>query len=191
METLQSVDDLVKTVVSKADQGPRETIVLYLSDNGYSLGSHRHLGKVCGYEECGRLPGLIRAPGDPSGSIASIADMAPTLADLARVKHARTDGYSLVPQFEGAPFDPDRALLLRNATPTPPPFWGLRTDRWKYLRHSFAAGFEGELQRPEELYDLQADPFELENVAAEPAYRKVRAELRARLKAERAAAPHR
>jgi len=190
METLQSVDELVGTVVTKADQRQRETIVLYLSDNGLSLGSHRWGRKVCGYEECGRIPGLIRAPGDPSGSVASIADMAPTLADLARVRHTPTDGYSLVPYFEGAPFDPDRALLLRNATKSPPPFWGLRTDRWKYLRHSFAAGVEGESQRPEELYDLQADPFELENVAADPAYEEVLAGLRARLKAERAADPH-
>ena len=193
METLQSVDELVGTVVTKADQRQRETIVVYLSDNGFSLGSHRRGEKVCGYEECGRIPGLIRAPGDPSGSVASIADMAPTLADLAGVGHAPTDGYSLVPHFEGAPFDPDRALLLRNARTTKrglPPFWGLRTDRWKYLRHSFAAGVEGASQRPEKLYDLQADPFELENVAAEPAYEEVLAGLRARLKAERAADPH-
>ena len=39
------------------------TIVLYLSDNGDSLGSHRNLQKDCPYEECIRLPLLVRWPG--------------------------------------------------------------------------------------------------------------------------------
>ena len=190
METLQSVDDLVETVVTEADQRQRETIVVYLSDNGYSLGSHRWPTKVCGYEECGRIPGLIRSPGDPSEVLASIADLAPTLAHFAEVPASPTDGESLVSAFAGTPQDPDRALLLRNGTKADiPPFWGLRTQQWKYLRHGFGAGAEGESERPEELYDLEADPFELSNLAGDPAYASELEELRARLKVERSAPP--
>lgn len=194
MEMLQSVDELVKTVVTEADERPRKTIVLYLSDNGFSLGSHRWGSKWCGYEECGRIPGLIRSPGDPSGAFASIADLAPTLADFAGVPNAPTDGESLVPTFAGSPQDPDRAILLRKKGQKKagaiPPFWGLRTQRWKYLRHGAATGADGDFERPEELYDLREDPFELQNVAADPEYEEVLAGLRARLEAERAAAPH-
>ncbi|MDQ3758339.1 MAG: hypothetical protein M3331_00105, partial [Actinomycetota bacterium] len=143
-------------------------------------------------------PGLIRAPGDPSGLLASIADLAPTLAEYAGVPHPPTDGESLVPNFMGAPQDPDRALLLHHRTEPGdqpfgrdlPGFWGLRTQRWKYLRHGFGAGAEGESGRPEELYDLEADPFELDNLAGDPDLAGLLEELRGRLKDERSAAPH-
>lgn len=197
METLQSVDDLTKSVVTAADGRSGETLVVYLSDNGFSLGSHRWPSKRCGYEECGRLPGLIRSPGDPSGLVASIADLAPTLADLAGSPHTPTDGHSFAPQLAGETSDEERAVLLRHRSePSPdkygrdlPNFWGLRTQRWKYLRHGFGAAGDGETERPEELYDLQADPFELKNVAREPDYADVLTELRERLKVERLAPP--
>jgi arylsulfatase A-like enzyme len=198
MESLQSVDDLAREVVTAADERGDETVFLYLSDNGYSEGSHRWPSKRCGYEECGRVPGLIRSAGDPSGLLASIADLAPTLAELAGVARAPTDGESLVPELNGRPQDPGHAVLLRNRSSAGgrfghdlPNFWGLRTHRWKYLRHGMGAGDEGGTERPEELYDLSSDPFELENLAGDPSYEPTLQELRARLEAERAAAPQR
>ncbi len=198
MEALQSVDDLVRAVVTASDTRGRETVVVYLSDNGYSLGSHRWPYKQCGYEECMRLPGLIRSSGDPSGVLASIADLAPTLADFAGVERSPTDGRSLVPELEGGPNDHDRALLLHHQMEPGdqkfgsdlPSFWGLRTHRWKYLRHGFAAGADGDSERPEELYDLEADPFELDNLARDRAHAGVLEDLRGRLQDERSAAPH-
>ncbi len=189
METLRSIDELTEDVVTAADERSRETVVVYLSDNGYSLGSHRWPKKRCGYEECGRVPGLIRAPGDPSGLLASIVDLAPTLADLAGVPHPPTDGLSLVPNFNGEPQEPGRAILLQNREGGEggafgvalPGFWGLRTPRWKYLDHNLTAGPPGATERPEELYDLKADPFELENLAQDRSYTDELRKMRARL----------
>ncbi len=197
METLRSVDDLTRTVLTAADERPGETVVLYLSDNGFSLGSHRWPSKRCGYEECGRLAGLMRSPGDPSGVLASIVDLAPTLADLAGAPRTPTDGQSFVPQLRGEAGSSESAILLRHRSDPGqnnfgrdlPGFWGLRTQRWKYLRHGFGAGAEGEPGRPEELYDLNADPFELSNLAHDPTYVSVLEELRARLKLERSTPP--
>jgi arylsulfatase A-like enzyme len=192
MEALQALDELVEGVVSAADaRGP--TVVLYLSDNGYSLGSHGIPLKRCGYEECGRVPGLIRSPGDPSGVLASNADLAPTLAELAGARPGPTDGRSLLPAMTGEP-QQRPAVLLHNASNHEgrdfgkdlPAFWGVRTPRWKYLEHSRAAGTPRR-----ELYDLEADPYELENLAGSPEARDVLEDLDRRLRRLRAARPSR
>ena len=193
MESLQSVDELSEKILSAADERG-ETIFLYLSDNGYSLGSHRVPEKRCGYEECGRAPGLIRSPGDPTELLASNADLAPTLADFAAAEQAPTDGRSLVPEMAGAPHEEDRAVLLRNRSSSGgrgfprdvPSYWGLRTQRWKYLDHARKAG-----KPQEELYDLNADPFELENLATDAKHQAVVTEMRQRLALAREAPPSR
>lgn len=185
LDTLLSVDELAERVVTAADQRG-DTIFLYLSDNGLSLGSHRVTGKRCGYEECGRVPGLIRAPGDPSDVLAANVDLAPTLAELAGVDSPPTDGESLLDDMQGTPPDPDRAVLLRNSAGgrLPIRFWGLRTERWKYLEHGPKAG------KPAiELYDLDADPNELRNLHGKPAHAATEASLKARLQALRSAPP--
>ena len=62
-------------------------MIVYLSDNGYSLGSHRNPWKDCAYEECIHLPLLINWPGHTGGppidALAGSMDIAPTIAELA------------------------------------------------------------------------------------------------------------
>jgi N-acetylglucosamine-6-sulfatase len=182
-DTLLSVDELNEAVVEAGDDRG-DTIFLYLSDNGVSLGAHNLDGKRCGYEECGRVPGLIRGAGNPTGVIASNADLAPTLADLAGVNPPPIDGESLVPQLDGG-HEPGRALLLRNrGNGALPAFWGLRTRRYKYLEHAPEAG------SPHiELYDLNRDPHELRNLHGKPRHAKLENTLHARLKEMRTAPP--
>lgn len=187
-EALRAVDDLSRSVVEVADsRGP--TIFLYLSDNGFSFGSHRWKTKGCGYEACGRVPGLIRSPGNPQGLLASIADLAPTLADFAGVADSATDGRSLMPEMLGESVQPaDRAILLHfrhtSENGIQPTYWGVRTRRWKYLRYGRMAG-----SPRTELFDLQADPDELTNLAERPAFRPVIDELQEDLASLRSAAP--
>lgn len=59
---LLAVDDGVQRVVDalKAKGELDNTLLIFLSDNGYSWGSHRHVGKSCAFEECARIPMLIR-----------------------------------------------------------------------------------------------------------------------------------
>jgi arylsulfatase A-like enzyme len=66
-EALRSVDDAVRKVVEALrERGELEdTVILYLTDNGFSFGEHRWVGKQCPYEECIRTPFLVRYPGAP------------------------------------------------------------------------------------------------------------------------------
>jgi arylsulfatase A-like enzyme len=181
-ETLLAVDEAVKDLFDALDakDALQDTVVVFMTDNGFSLGEHRWTGKVCQYEECIRTPLLIRNPhGAPRtiGTPVSNIDLAPTLADLAGVSPSTTvDGRSLVPLLQGETL-PELPVLLHSERASdrfPPRFWGIRTSRYKYVRsgkHHF-----------EELYDLLLDPYELQNRAGRSSYAAIQAELRAELK---------
>ena len=177
--TLLSVDDAVARLFDalSATGELDNTIVLYLSDNGYSLGSHRNLQKDCPYEECIRLPLLVRWPGmetDPRvSSLVSSIDIAPTIAEMTGVSvPSQVDGESLVPLLSGRLTTLDRPVLLQHVyyPGTAPSFWGIRTERWMYALYE-----TGE----RELYDLNRDPYELRNLAGRPSYRDRERKLRA------------
>ena len=62
---LLGVDDSVQRVVDTLQAMGQldNTVIVFVSDNGFSWGSHRHAGKNCAYDECMRVPLLIRYPG--------------------------------------------------------------------------------------------------------------------------------
>ncbi len=99
---------------------------------------------------------MIRAPGVPTRTVRAMVgnqDIAPTLAALAGVEHPPVDGRSLVPLIRGR--GSGHAMLLRTKGMVPP-YWGLRTKRWKFVKHTSGA---------RELYRLSHDPGELQNLA--------------------------
>jgi hypothetical protein len=114
-------------------------------------------------------------------------DLAPTILDFANAKPGRKeDGMSLVPIMEHKRDFPGRALDLEtyeNADTTEgedadsPPigYLGVRTDR--YLFANYGTG-------EKELYDLQKDPFELQNQAGNPVYGSAQNALQRLLSAE-------
>lgn len=168
--SLLAVDDLVRDLFAalEAEDVLDDTVFVFTTDNGYSFGEHRHVRKTCPYEECVHVPLLVRYPGGsgPVRQLVQNVDLASTFADLAGVvPSVSQDGRSLVPLLRGLrPPWRDGVLLRWAGYPDRPEFeadipafWGLRTDRYKYV----------ELETGErELYDLQADPDELENLAA-------------------------
>ena len=182
------VGELVKTL-KRTDQ-LRNTMIVFLSDNGWLQGEHRVPGdKFLPYEESLRVPLVIRGPGVPKnqtvhGQVSNI-DFAPTLLDAADAKSGRKmDGVSLLPTIANPTKRPKRVLEIEAleplfANPDIPangwdrPYTGVRTDRYTYVVWTDT----GEL----ELYDRKTDPYELDNVAGDPAYASVEADLAAKL----------
>jgi N-acetylglucosamine-6-sulfatase len=175
LESLLSVDEGVKKVVdalrAKGELG--RTFLVYTSDNGSFHGEHRIPGrKKHIYEESIRVPLLMRGPGVPRGVTVSDlvinADLAPTIVDVANASPGLVmDGRSLIPVANQPGIEQGRELLIEE-----PSFRAIRTERYVYAEH---ISFE------HELYDLNADPFELESRHGDPDYAAVQAELAARL----------
>jgi N-acetylglucosamine-6-sulfatase len=191
-EAVLGVDDLVQNVVGtlKSTGELKNTVLIFTSDNGFFHGEHRvPQGKVRIYEPSIRVPLLIRAPGMPQGvhrrQPVGNVDLAPTILDFAHAKPGRKeDGMSLVSIMRSKRDYPGRAMDLETfftpdttEDPEDPPlnYIGVRTDRYLYANYG-----TGE----QELYDLRADPFELQNQAGNPVYAPVQGALQRLLGSE-------
>jgi arylsulfatase A-like enzyme len=164
--SLQAVDRAVgRLVAALEDTGRLENaLVIFTSDNGLLWGEHRWVRKEVPYEEAIRVPLVVRADSILGGSarsdghlVANI-DLAPTIADAARVPLPGADGRSLLPLLDGPGVRWRHAVLiehLRGTNPVPT-YCAVRTSR--YLFASYDTG-------ERELFDLRADPLELRNLA--------------------------
>lgn len=187
---LLGVDENVGRLLDALDREglAEDTIVVYTSDNGFFLGEHGLFDKRLMYEPAIRVPLLLRWPGGaaPRVDVAHFAlniDLAPTLLDLASAAvPAAMQGASWKPILSAADAPWRRDFLYEYyefpAAHCVRPHRGVRDARWKYIQWSLDP-------REEELYDLQADPGEQRNLAADPAYAAQRDRLRARLAALR------
>jgi N-acetylglucosamine-6-sulfatase len=186
IESLQSVDRGVSKIVAAVTAAGEidNTVFVFTSDNGYLIGQHRvPQGKVLPYEPSIRVPLIVRGPGFAAGAVHSqltaTVDLAPTLADLAGATPRRIiDGISLLPG-SGLSEHADRDIVLEAGPKTvkgPMTFTGLRTERYKYVEYA-----TGE----RELYDLRSDPYELRNLAGDPAVADIEQKLAAELAAVR------
>jgi N-acetylglucosamine-6-sulfatase len=188
LRALQAVDDMVGALIETL----RNTYIFFASDNGFHKGEHRlGAGKGTPYEESIRLPLRVRGPGVAADRVeerlAVNTDLAPTFAELAQVEvvPACVDGRSVMPLLRGDPSPPSRQAVLVEMTRNDPPgsdevtsataidwdvpttgeFWVLREAERVYVEYA-----NGE----RELYDLRADPYQVDNLAADPARRRDR-----------------
>ena len=194
LESLLAVDEGVASVIEalRASGELDNTLVAYTSDNGFFAGEHRvQNGKNRVYEESIRVPLLIRGPGIPTGvtvdDLAINADLSPTILDAADATAGRVqDGQSLLNFAAHPERRHGRELLIEQYGNAPDEegqagvtYVGIRTTRYKYVENG-----TGEI----ELYDLEADPYELNNLQGNPEYAAAQAALAGRLAALRACA---
>jgi arylsulfatase A-like enzyme len=190
LAALLAVDEGVQQIVRELEQAGEleETVIVFTSDNGYLHGEHRMPSeKVVPYEESIRVPLLIRGPGFPAGArrdqLIGNIDLAPTIVALAGAAPGRVmDGESLLPFARSRGHRRARSLVLEadfdQVPPTFAPFVpeyhqgvnvfydGIRTNRYKYV-HWFR-DVDAAPANEEELYDLDADPFELDSLHESP-----------------------
>src|ERR671925_345957 len=185
---LQAVDEAVGRLVATLRRTGEldDTLFVFTSDNGWIQGEHRVPdNKYVAYEESIRVPLIIRGPGVPAGrrvdAPAVNVDLAATIVDAANTRPGRRlDGVSLLGRAGEPAAAPRRDVPLEALAPLftgrdfPSPFavpyYGVRTQRYKYIRWSYG---------DEELYDLRTDPYELRNLAADRAHGELKAELAA------------
>jgi len=166
------------------------TAFLLSSDHGFFLGEHHLYDKRLMYEPSIRVPMMVRYPGHvkPGAKSAEMVlnlDMAPTLLDIAGLPvPAEMQGKSMLPLAEGQTSVAWRKDWLYEYYEYPGfenvrPCRGVRTDRYKFI-HFFTEPQEFEL------YDLQKDPDEKDNLYGKPGYEELTVHLKERLAALRA-----
>jgi arylsulfatase A-like enzyme len=179
LQSLQAVDRAVGSLVDTlAEEGVLDnTYIVFSSDNGYSLGEHRFIGKDVLTDEALQVPLLVRGPGITPGSSSdlpvTLVDLPTTFAALLGVSPAwLVDGTSLAPTLRGDE-QAFRDTTLIQTGRTLGDGWshrGVRTERYLYGTDG-TDGF---------LYDRLLDPEELVNRIDDPAYAEVRAALELR-----------
>ena len=155
-----------------------DTIVIFTSDHGYHLGEHFMWGKVTLFEECARVPLVVRIPGvSPAGAtsdgLVETLDLFPTLAELCGLNApAHLQGKSYANLIR----KPDKTGRLSAYTVVSRGAQlgrSIRTQRWRYAEW-------GE-PKAAELYDLKKDPREYTNLAKSPQHREIFGEMKTRL----------
>ncbi len=181
-----AVDDWVGRVLKTiADLGlTGNTIVLFSSDHGDLLGSHQLFNKNQHYDEAIRVPLLVRWPGRIKPAVhdrqvISLVDVMPTLLDLCGAKIPNTvQGTSLAPVLLGSrEVVGDNVACIETTVNE-----GVRTRRHVYWCNRKQFGNE-------HLFDMENDPYQMNDVIRDPAYADVAAELRAKTRAWRERTP--
>lgn len=185
--TITAMDQAIGRALDKLEElgMTDDTIVIFTSDNGYSMGHHGITGKGNGtfplnmFEESVKVPFLAKFPGKfPAGvvnsDLVSHYDFMPTLLDYLGMENPEADklpGRSFAEILRGNAlgWDNDEVVVCDEYGPNRM----LRTTDWKYV-HRYPEG-------PNELYHLAEDPGEKVNLVDDPAHTAVRASMKSRL----------
>jgi len=186
LRTIRSVDDGVGKVLDYLDESglAENTVIVYTSDQGFYLGEHGWFDKRFMYEESFKTPLLVRypkeiKPGTKIDKLVQNLDFAPTLLDYA--------GISTPEEMQGESFrklvagetDEWRDAVYYTYYEYPSVHmvkrhYGVATERYK-LMHFYYDIDEWEM------YDLEKDPMEMQNIYDDPDYAEVREMLHKRL----------
>ncbi len=176
-EAVHGLDENLGRVLQALDDAglSRNTLVIYMGDNGFELGEHGFYDKRDAFEHSIRVPMLAYAPGliQPGTQVTAMVqniDVAPTILHAcgARVPvTARMDGRSFLPLLRGEKV-PWRDHILYEYHwewnfPATPTTFAIRTDRFKYIFYHGMWDHNG-------FYDLETDPVERHNLINVPGY---------------------
>ncbi|MCP4823500.1 MAG: choline-sulfatase [Shimia sp.] len=161
------LDDKIGEVMEALEATRQEAVILFVSDHGDMLGERGLWFKMSFYEGSSRVPMMVTAPNMKPGLVTtpvSNIDVCPTLCELAGVSMEEvmpwTTGESLVHLGQGGQRDTPVAMEYA-AEASYAPMVSLRYGKWKYNRCALD---------PDQLFDLEADPHEMTNLAEEPAH---------------------
>ncbi len=159
----------------------RNTVILLTSDNGYFLGERGFAGKWLMHDLSIRVPLIVYDPRRAKEKFRPVrkemvlnVDIAPTILDLAGMDIPKImQGRSLMPLMRDEEIDWRTNVFCEHLWDHPeiPQSECIRTDRWKYIRYPQHLDFQ-------ELYDLEEDPREKNNLAFDQRYRTVLLDLK-------------
>lgn len=186
---VKSVDDNIGRVLKYLDENnlTDNTIIVLTSDQGFYLGDHGFFDKRFIYEESIRMPFMVKYPklvkaGSVNEDIITNIDFAPTLLDLANIKtEQKMQGQSFKSILKGkTPADWQKGMYYHYYEF---PYWhhvqphyGIRTQKYTLAHFYYNIDIW-------ELYDLEKDPTQINNIIADPQYANVVTDLKAQLKA--------
>lgn len=178
LATISYVDACIGHVIDAVDASPYadNTVIMLWSDHGWHLGEKLRYGKTWLWEESARVPFMVRVPGAAGNGavcdrVVNLIDMYPTLLDLCGLpSNPENDGRSFAPLMD----DPTMAWDFPTLTTYQEGNHSITDGRYRYTLYRGKGDAE-------ELYDHQTDPMEYTNLAYNPAYADVVAELSAYL----------
>jgi hypothetical protein len=174
-ETLLSIDESIGDVLDflKEEGLDENTVVIYMGDNGFTMGEHGIIDKRHFYEESVRVPLLLRAPGliEPETKVTKMIqniDMAPTMLEFCGLQAPDyMQGKSFIPFMQGKEIPWRNQIFYEyyweQDFPQCPTTFGVRGERYKYIR------YHG-VWDTNEFYDLENDPHEMHNLIDRPEY---------------------
>jgi len=174
------LDEKIGDILEVLDATGQSANILFVSDHGDMLGERGLWFKMSFFEGSSRVPLMISSSDMTPGLIdvpVSTIDVCPTLCELAGVDMDEvapwTAGESLVALGQGA--ERHTPVMMEYAAEASyAPMVSLRSGRWKFNRCAID---------PDQLFDLEADPNELNNLAAMPEHQAVHAQLSAEVDA--------
>jgi arylsulfatase A-like enzyme len=193
---IQQLDDHLGRLFEYMDGAGlmKNTLIVFTSDHGDLLGDHWLGEKELFYDAVQRVPCIVMDPdaraditrGTVDDRFVEAVDMVPTFLEALGVAGSpeRIEGRSLLPLTRGEPtrwrdavfseldYSFRQARLLLNKTPQQSRAYSLRTTRWRYVYW---------LDEPEQLFDLENDPNELNDLGREALYLSTREALRTQL----------
>lgn len=185
-ETLCGVDESTGRVLDALrERGELDsTLIVYMGDNGFAFGEHGLIDKRTAYEESMRVPLLARCPdlfrpGSVVSETVANIDLMPTFLEVAGVRtSAPMDGSSWLHLAQGRPVTWRKSMLYeyyweRNF-PQTPTMHALRQDRYKFIRYYG-------IWDVDELYDLERDPGEMNNLIFSAEHGPIATAMRAEL----------